>query len=183
MCCGCAGRVCALPHVPAPPSRPPHSDKCVCVCPQVTGLYFSASWCPPCVAFTPQLAAFVSTLPPATLQIVFISADKAEADFRGYYAKMPWLALPFSDRDRAQELSARYKVGSYPTLVLLDEAGNVITTKASKYLRQDPTGKRTSSDRACARVCVCLDVEPWPAVQASPSPPSLTASWWPPCRM
>jgi len=33
------------------------------------------------------------------LEIVFISSDRGEADWKGYFAEMPWLALPFSARD------------------------------------------------------------------------------------
>jgi len=32
------------------------------------------------------------------LEIVFISSDRSEDDWRGYFAEMPWLALPFSAR-------------------------------------------------------------------------------------
>ena len=33
------------------------------------------------------------------LEIVFISSDRGEAEWKGYFAEMPWLALPFSARD------------------------------------------------------------------------------------
>jgi len=66
------------------------------------GLYFSAHWCPPCRGFTPELAKFYNEMKKKVgdkLEIVFISSDRSEADWKGYFAEMPWLALPFSARD------------------------------------------------------------------------------------
>jgi thiol-disulfide isomerase/thioredoxin len=42
---------------------------------KVTGLYFSAKWCPPCRAFTPQLAEFYNSKRGTTdeFEIVFVS--------------------------------------------------------------------------------------------------------------
>ena len=68
----------------------------------VIGLYFSAHWCPPCRGFTPMLAEFYKKFTaanPDKLEIVFVSSDRSDEDFKSYYAEMPWLALPFADRE------------------------------------------------------------------------------------
>ena len=63
-------------------------------------LYFSAHWCPPCRGFTPELAKlYVSHLKAKGLEIVFVSSDHDEAGFSSYYAEMPWLALPYGERE------------------------------------------------------------------------------------
>ena len=71
---------------------------------RVLGLYFSAHWCPPCRGFTPKLAEFYKHFRSGPdghkLEIVFVSSDKTEAEFRDYCKEMPWLVLPFGDRDR-----------------------------------------------------------------------------------
>ena len=71
---------------------------------KVLGLYFSAHWCPPCRGFTPKLAEFykkfIKSDKGGLLEIVFISSDRDEKSFTEYYNEMPWLALPFSERDR-----------------------------------------------------------------------------------
>ena len=70
---------------------------------KVLGLYFSAHWCPPCRGFTPQLAKWYTELKSGALadkfDIVFISSDRDEDSFDEYFDSMPWLALPYQERD------------------------------------------------------------------------------------
>jgi thiol-disulfide isomerase/thioredoxin len=68
---------------------------------KILGLYFSASWCPPCHAFTPILAEWYTNLKKTRndFEIVFVSSDKSEQEFQSYSAKMPWLSLDYSARD------------------------------------------------------------------------------------
>lgn len=69
----------------------------------VVALYFSAHWCPPCRAFTPQLAAwydkFKKTENGDKFEIIFVSSDRDSGSFKEYYKEMPWLALPYENRD------------------------------------------------------------------------------------
>ena len=58
-----------------------------------------------------------------TFEIIFASSDRDQAAFDEYYGEMPWLALPFSDRDRKAALSKRFKVSGIPMLVLLNPDG------------------------------------------------------------
>jgi nucleoredoxin len=105
-------------------------------------LYFSAHWCPPCRGFTPQLAEWYSTsLQAKGLEIVFVSSDKEEEGFKDYFGSMPWLALPFTDRDRKQSLSAKFKVSGIPSVVILDGSGKTITTDGRAAIAGDPTGE------------------------------------------
>ena len=70
----------------------------------VVGLYFSAHWCQPCRSFTPELVTFYNKVKQSEsgkcFEIVFVSSDKTAEEFEGYYGEMPWLALPFAERDR-----------------------------------------------------------------------------------
>jgi nucleoredoxin len=96
-------------------------------------LYFSAHWCPPCRGFTPVLAAWYTGLQEdfdrKDFEVVFVSSDKTKGDFDGYYNEMPWLALPFEDRNTKNALSKKYKVQGIPTLVVLDSDLSLITSK------------------------------------------------------
>ena len=88
-------------------------------------LYFSAFWCRPCREFTPLLREFQAANPGVV--IVFVSSDKSIAEFREYMGNMPWVALPYEDRERKALLTRVFKVKSIPSLVLFDELGNLVT--------------------------------------------------------
>ena len=53
---------------------------------------------------------------------------------------MPWLAIPFDD-PRKKTLARLFDVSGIPTLILLDEEGNVITTQGRGAVTSDPDGK------------------------------------------
>ena len=65
----------------------------------VIGLYFSAHWCPPCRAFTPKLASVYNELKTAQkdFEVIFVSSDSGEEEFKSYLNDMPWLAIPFDN--------------------------------------------------------------------------------------
>jgi len=113
----------------------------------ILGIYFSAHWCPPCRAFTPQLAEFYRkfkrTAAGRRLEIVFASSDRDQAQFNEYHAQMPWPALPYSDRARKEALSRRFAVTGIPTLVLVSsDTGEVITDEGWHRVMEDPEGQR-----------------------------------------
>jgi len=110
---------------------------------QVVGLYFSAHWCPPCRGFTPKLAEAYKTISAdKSFEIVFISSDRDEAAFASYHAEMPFLALPFAERDVKKALSKRFKVSGIPSLILLDGAtGAVLSKDGRRIIDSDPAGE------------------------------------------
>merc|ERR1719408_353863 len=56
---------------------------------------------------------------------------------------MPWLALPYAERDLKAKLSKKYKVSGIPTFVVLDGAtGETITVDGRENVSEDPTGKQ-----------------------------------------
>ena len=84
-------------------------------------LYFSAHWCPPCRAFTPELVKTYNKLKESRsdVELIFISSDRDEASFNEYFGEMPWLALPFADRDVKGQLSKLFSVSGIPSLKVL----------------------------------------------------------------
>ena len=106
-------------------------------------LYFSASWCPPCRRFTPKLVQVYEqlTTQDKCLEVVFVSRDRDEESFNAYFAKMPWLAVPFSDSDCLQRLNKRYKVNGIPNLVILSgETGEIHTKEGVKFISEYGVG-------------------------------------------
>jgi len=105
------------------------------------GLYFSAHWCPPCRQFTPFLCkAYSDNLKAKGMEIIFVSSDKTQDEFKGYYEEMPWLALPYDNRDLKAKLSKKYKVKGIPSFVVLDGTGELITLNGREAVQQDPKG-------------------------------------------
>ncbi|CAH1277172.1 NXN [Branchiostoma lanceolatum] len=132
------------------------------------GLYFSALWCPPCHGFTPNLARFYENLKQQAgraeaFEVVLVSDDTDDDAFEQHFGRMPWLALPYSERQKKvvqhfgripwlalpyserqkkKDLCKKYEVFGYPMLVLLDaSSGDLITWKARDRIREDPEGK------------------------------------------
>lgn len=92
-------------------------------------LYFSAFWCPPCRALTAQLVPkYNASCKERELEMIFVSSDKDKASFDEYRGQMPWLAVPFEDRNLKGTLSQQYGIRGIPTLVVLDSEGTLITT-------------------------------------------------------
>jgi len=105
------------------------------------GIYFSAHWCGPCRAFTPQLSKFYSTYgEDKNLEIVFSSSDKDQQAFDDYLAEMPWKAIPFSESARRSGLSDHFEVQGIPTFVILDKDRKMITNNGRGAVMSDPDG-------------------------------------------
>ena len=96
--------------------------KTVCV-------YFSASWCGPCRAFTPQLVKFHrQAAKKNNIEIVFASCDKSSQAMFDYMKKdnMPWYALPFGGEESAA-LKKELQVSGIPTLAVFAPDGRLVT--------------------------------------------------------
>ena len=108
------------------------------------GVYFSAHWCPPCRGFTPTLAQYYKDAYRAKgMEIVFVSSDRDEAAFDGYYGEQPWVTLPYAARDIKNKLSKKYKVSGIPSFVVLDgQTAETITTDGRSKVVEDPKGEK-----------------------------------------
>jgi thiol-disulfide isomerase/thioredoxin len=95
---------------------------------KVVLVYFSAHWCPPCRGFTPLLAEAYKKYGANDLEVIFVSSDQDQASFDGYFAEMPWTALPFADREQKHKIATKFHVNGIPMLVVLDgETGQVLS--------------------------------------------------------
>jgi len=112
-------------------------------------LYFSAHWCPPCRGFTPQLANLYKNMKQQVadgkreddFEFVFVSSDRDAHSFNEYFAEMPWLALPFSNRKGKSDLSDIFGVRGIPSLVTIDADGKTVINKAARGAASgDPNG-------------------------------------------
>lgn len=91
-------------------------------------IYFSANWCGPCRAFTPELCQFYRANGGGTkFEVVFVSADHSAEDMDAYMTAddMPWWGVRHGSAS-AQALTRAYAGQGIPDLVLLDPTGRVI---------------------------------------------------------
>ena len=98
-------------------------------------LYFSASWCPPCRAFTPLLKSAYPMFKDNNVEIVFVSRDHSKQHFEEYYATMPWLAVDYKNTQYRQELSEARSKNQIPFLWVLDRNGKSITEEGTADIR------------------------------------------------
>ncbi|XP_022905705.1 nucleoredoxin-like [Onthophagus taurus] len=108
----------------------------------VKGFYFSAHWCPPCKAFTPQLASVYNAIrkKEVDFEIIFVSSDRSQDSYETYIESMPWLCIPFQQVKVRGELAELYGIRGIPTLLLLDNNGHVITMEGRAEIAEDPLG-------------------------------------------
>ncbi|HPC18846.1 MAG: redoxin family protein [Kiritimatiellae bacterium] len=97
------------------------------------GIYFTASWCPPCRAFTPELVKVYNQLQAdhKPFEVVLVTSDKDERSMDKYMKDydMPWVAVPFGDK-RIDLLKKKFSVSGIPKLVVIDDAGQILSANA-----------------------------------------------------
>ena len=108
---------------------------------KIIGIYFSAHWCGPCKAFTPELVKFHKemTRKGRPFEIVFVSSDRSSDDMYNYMEEMdmPWLALPFGDSHKSV-LSKKFGGGGgIPRLVIIDAEGNLISSDGRREVSNE----------------------------------------------
>ncbi len=115
----------------------------------IIGLYFSASWCKPCVTFTPKLISAYSNITGITnaansgesgnnskMEILLVSLDQDEASFNEYRTKMPWPVYAFKDLRRGL-LQIGLGIKSIPALVFVNKEGQVLTSSGVTEVMND----------------------------------------------
>lgn len=96
--------------------------------PELYLAYFSASWCPPCHRFTPQLVEAYHRIQqrwPGLVEVVLISSDETAWDAEKYMidAHMPWLMLRFNTQARAL---TQWAARGIPCLVAVSRSGDAL---------------------------------------------------------
>jgi len=93
------------------------------------GLYFSAHWCPPCRAFTPLLVQFRNRHLEDNFEVVFVSFDDSNTEKQNYIrnAGMEWPSIKGADSKTAKKLAQRFQVEGFPSLIVLDPTGKIVS--------------------------------------------------------
>ncbi|RKP07541.1 thioredoxin-like-domain-containing protein [Thamnocephalis sphaerospora] len=105
------------------------------------GVYFTASWCPPCQQFSPVLLRFTQQHAD-DLQIILVSHDRDEDAAAEYLSnKLGWMTLPFDDVDRRRTLARLFEVQMIPTLAIVDaDTGKIVSTWGRSAIMKNPDG-------------------------------------------
>jgi nucleoredoxin len=165
--------------------------------------YYSARWCPPCHAYTPELVKWYSQFQPAhpNFELIFVSEDTSEAEMLAYMKEMavPWPAMRFDQLAHAGDFQGpgveRYAGNVIPFLALVDASGKLL---AKSYESGDmvsptpvmdkialltagalPTGEITKAPSAAPSAITATApdaqvVKPWSPPNVMPSQPNWT---------
>ena len=90
--------------------------------------YYTASWCPPCQAFTPSLVEFYEKNKNENFELVLITSDDSEDAMEGYAKdkKMPWPQLKQSKVASFKEKFA-HGVAGIPSVIVCDLEGKIVS--------------------------------------------------------
>ncbi|MCS6245283.1 MAG: redoxin domain-containing protein [Opitutus sp.] len=94
--------------------------------------YYSAHWCPPCRAFTPQLVSAYKSIKAAhpEFEVIFVSSDQDEDSMKSYMREslMPWPAVRFDQKDNVRTLQRPGNESGIPNLVFMTADGKELAT-------------------------------------------------------
>jgi thiol-disulfide isomerase/thioredoxin len=73
----------------------------------VLALFFSAGWCPDCVAFLPLIEAFAQSQPENLVRVVYVSSDESEAAMEAFKPKN-FAFVPFDNTQERSNMKRHY---------------------------------------------------------------------------
>lgn len=94
---------------------------------KIVGLYFSASWCPPCKTFSPKMRDFRNKYQ-GDFEVVMVSADGSSTEQLKYMTdmNMPGYAVGLNST-QTNLLYNQFKITGIPSVVILSPDGKTIT--------------------------------------------------------
>ena len=93
-------------------------------------IYIGAEWSSPCRNMLPSLLGFYSEAQTigARIEIVFISCDSSEEEFREDIRNMPWCYVPFKEHGIRELVTNHYDIVGIPTVLLVNEKGTCLSS-------------------------------------------------------
>lgn len=102
---------------------------------KLLGLFFSSSWGSPCKIFGKELLNIYNEVNEGEkiFEIIEISFDKKEDEFKKGIAGKPWKFIPYND-PIIQQLTQKYEVLTIPKFFPIDKKGDILSDNARKEL-------------------------------------------------
>ncbi|CAK7327373.1 unnamed protein product [Dovyalis caffra] len=100
---------------------------------KLVGLYFYVHSM--CLEFTPKLVDLYKRLKEKgeNFEVVIISLDNEEEDFKQIFETMPWLALPFKDKS-CEKLARYFELRTIPTLIIIGQDGKTLNPNVAELI-------------------------------------------------
>jgi nucleoredoxin len=104
---------------------------------KIIGLYFTSSWCPPCDIFSSELLSLYNevNLKEKNFEVIQISNERNEIEFREFISKDPWLFVNFED-PFMYSLITEYKINFLPVLIIVNKEKIILSSTGRKDLSQ-----------------------------------------------
>ena len=104
------------------------------------GIYFGSKSEIDCVKFNAKFGEAYNALKEAgkKFEAVFVSIDECESVFEEHHGVMPWLAVPFREQAKKDDLMDKYEVPGFPYLVILDGKDGSTITLEGRHIMTGP---------------------------------------------
>ena len=98
----------------------------------IIGLYFTSSWCPPCIEFREILLKFYNDInnQNKVFEVIQISNEKNHHEFDNSLNE-PWLYIQFNDSSM-YELVEEFRIDHLPSLVIVNKEKIILSDKGRK---------------------------------------------------
>ncbi|XP_059656115.1 probable nucleoredoxin 1 [Cornus florida] len=103
----------------------------------MVGLYFFIGSHGGCLEFTTKLGEVYKKLKEKgeNFEVVLISLDDEEEEFKQEFGKMPWLALPLKDKS-CKKLVRYFELRALPTLVVIGPDGKTLHSNVAELIEE-----------------------------------------------
>ncbi len=96
-------------------------------------LFFTGLWCSPCQEFAEELLKFYQKVNESmkTLEVIHISFDRSEEEFKKDIADKPWVFIPYND-PVIKDITNKFSVHCVPTILLINKDCTVVSDTVRK---------------------------------------------------
>jgi nucleoredoxin len=105
---------------------------------KVIALFFTASWCSPCLIFEKQLLEIYNdaNMGDKVFEVIQISFDHTEGEFKKSLSDKPWVFFTYND-PKIKELSEQFNIESIPMFLVFNKNGKLLTDCGRKEINEE----------------------------------------------